>query len=520
MENVLIKKFERDFEDYLRDESRKIGEADSISFPKSEEEVIHILTHLSPSKILITTQGARTGITSGAVPQGGHVLNLSKMNKITGLRYNSETDTFLLRVQPGVLLSQLREALKNKHFDIKDWDKESISAFEKFKKSGTYFFSPDPTETTASIGGMVACNASGACSFKYGPTRNHIEALNIVLISGDKVSFERGREKACKGSFSITTTSGKLIEGAVPTYNLPNVKNASGYYAKDDMDLIDFFIGSEGTLGIITEVELRLLKAPKSVYGINIFFSCEENALKFVQKVRKKTSPAAIEFFNHKALNLLRRVKEIYPGFSKLSKLPSHFHTAIYVEYHGDSEKEVMDMFIKCGEIIEKCGGDLYDTWVSINSQSNEALKFFRHATPEAVNTLIDERRKTTPSLTKLGTDMAVPNSSLEEVMKLYNSSLEEADLDSVIFGHIGNNHVHVNIIPKDMDEYNEGKELYSSWAEKIIAMGGTVSAEHGIGKLKNNLLKKMFGENGIKEMAALKTLFDPENRLNRGNLF
>ncbi|QGU96363.1 FAD-binding protein [Clostridium bovifaecis] len=520
MENALIKKFERDFEDYLRDESRKIGEADSISFPKSEEEVIHILTHLSPDKTLITAQGARTGITSGAVPQGGHILNLSRMNKITGLRYNKETDAFSLKVQPGVLLSQLREALKNKHFDIKDWDVESISALEKFRKSGVYFYSPDPTETTASIGGMVACNASGACSFKYGSTRAHIKSITIVLISGDKISVERGRERAYKGSFSLTTSSGRLIEGTVPSYNLPNIKNASGYYTKDDMDLIDLFIGSEGTLGIITEIELKLLKAPKSVYGINIFFSCEENALKFVQKIRKKTSPAAIEFFNHNALNLLRRVKETYPGFSKLSELPLHFHTAIYVEYHGDSEEEVMDMFTKCGEIIEECGGDLSNTWVSMDSQSNEALKSFRHATPEAVNTLIDEHRKAVPSLTKLGTDMAVPDSCLEEVMKLYNSSLEEAGLDSVIFGHIGNNHLHVNIIPKDMTEYNKGKELYSFWAEKVISMGGTVSAEHGIGKLKNHLLKKMFGESGIKEMAALKTLFDSENRLNRGNLF
>lgn len=112
MENTLIKKFEKNYEDYLRDESRKIGNADSISFPKSEKEVIEILKYLAPSKTLITTQGARTGITAGAVPQGGHILNLSKMNKITGLRYDNTSDTFFLKVQPGVLLCDLREALK------------------------------------------------------------------------------------------------------------------------------------------------------------------------------------------------------------------------------------------------------------------------------------------------------------------------------------------------------------------------------------------------------------------------
>lgn len=520
MENTLIKKFEKNYEDYLRDESRKIGNADSISFPKSEKEVIEILKYLAPSKTLITTQGARTGITAGAVPQGGHILNLSKMNKITGLRYDNTSDTFFLKVQPGVLLCDLREALKNKTFDTENWDKTSIDALDKFKKSESYFFPPDPTETTASIGGMVSCNASGACSFKYGPTRDHIEALNIVLVNGDKLYIKRGNEKAYNTHFSLTTHSGNKIEGNIPSYNLPDVKNASGYYAKNNMDLIDLFIGSEGTLGIITEIELKLLKTPKTIYGMNVFFTSEEPALKFVRKIRENSSPAAIEFFNYNSLNLLRNMKENYEGFDKLSELSPHFHSAVYVEYHGNSEEEVMNMLMECCEMIEECGGDPSDTWLSTNSQSNEALKYFRHATPEAVNTLIDERRRTVPELTKLGTDMAVPDSKLEEVMELYNSSLEKLGFDSVIFGHIGNNHLHVNIIPKNMEEYNKGKELYSLWSEKIIALGGTISAEHGVGKLKTNLLQKMFSTKGIEEMMALKKLFDPENRLNKGNLF
>jgi D-lactate dehydrogenase (cytochrome) len=115
---------------------------------------------------------------------------------------------------------------------------------------------------------------------------------------------------------------------------------------------------------------------------------------------------------------------------------------------------------------------------------------------------------------------MAVPDSNLEEVMDLYNKALKEHTLEFVIFGHIGNNHVHVNILPNSMAEYNKGKELYTTWAEKVVKMGGTVSAEHGIGKLKIVMLKKMMGENGIQEMKNLKNLFDPENRLNKGNLF
>ena len=115
---------------------------------------------------------------------------------------------------------------------------------------------------------------------------------------------------------------------------------------------------------------------------------------------------------------------------------------------------------------------------------------------------------------------MAVPNSKLKEVMKLYNKTLEDSNLESVIFGHIGDNHLHVNIIPKNMDDYKKGKELYNSWAEKIVSMGGTISAEHGVGKLKTSLFKQMVGTSGLKEMKSLKLLFDPDNRLNFGNLF
>lgn len=521
MDNVLIKIFQKEHQDYLRDESRKVGEAESISFPKNEKEVIDILTTLKSHKSLVTTQGARTGITAGAVPQGGHILNLSRMDKILGLRYDDKADTFFLKVQSGVMLSQIKEALKNKAFNTEEsWDSESLEALKRFKASKSYFFSPDPTETTAAIGGMIACNASGACSFKYGPTRDHIESLRVALVDGDILALKRGEHKAINGHFSITTESGNAIEGTIPKYIMPRVKNASGYYTLPDMDLVDLFIGSEGTLGIITEVELKLIKSPAVTYALTAFFNSEENALKFVQKVREESTPTAIEFFNSKALDLLRKGKETIPAFSKLLNLPSHFHTAVYIEYQGKDEDEVLDMITKAGELIEECGGNENDIWLATSHQTKEQLHFFRHAVPEAVNLLIDDRRKTSPGLTKLGTDMAVPNSNLEEIMNLYNESLEKSNLEYVIFGHIGNNHVHVNILPKDMEDYAKGKELYNFWAEKVISMGGSVSAEHGIGKMKTHLLSKMLGEKGIEEMKALKNLFDSENRLNRGNLF
>jgi D-lactate dehydrogenase (cytochrome) len=136
------------------------------------------------------------------------------------------------------------------------------------------------------------------------------------------------------------------------------------------------------------------------------------------------------------------------------------------------------------------------------------------------VNLYVAGLKKEIPEITKLGTDMSVPDERLAEVYDLYGSGLAREGLDSVIFGHIGNNHLHVNILPKTQDEYERGKALYADWASRVVAMGGSVSAEHGIGKIKVQLLKEMYGDAGIEEMRRLKELFDPDYILGRGNLF
>ena len=520
MGNIPIKKLHKEHQDYLRDESRKIGSAESISFPKNNQEIKNILLYLNNTKTPVTVQGARTGITAGAVPKNGHILNLSKMDNIKSLSYDKNLDTFLVTVEPGVILCKLRNTLQTKIFDTTNWDENSLNSLKQFQSSDEFFFSPDPTESTAAIGGMVSCNASGACSFKYGSTRNYVEGLKVILINGDTFYVKRGENKIKNGKFSITTDSGQVIEGYIPKYSMPKVKNASGYYSMENMDLIDLFIGSEGTLGIITEIQLKLLKKPKSIYGVTAFFDSEEKSLNFVESLRENLNPAAIEFFNNNSLNLIRKEKEKNPAFEKLLDLPKNFHTAIYSEYHDINNDKNLDTLLKVGKLMEDCGGNEANTWVATNSQSEEQLHFFRHAVPESVNLLIDDIRKEYPSLTKLGTDMAVPNSKLKEVMQLYNKTLEDSNLESVIFGHIGDNHLHVNIIPKNMVDYKKGKELYNSWAEKIVSMGGTISAEHGVGKLKTSLFKQMVGTSGLSEMKSLKLLFDPDNRLNCGNLF
>jgi len=479
--NTQTQPFSIEFEEYLRDESRRTGSAEQILFASNEEGISDALQASLP----LTIQGARTGIAAGAVPNGGLILNLSRMNHVGGVEDGRMT------VQPGALLSEIRETAKE----------------------AGLFFPPDPTETSASIGGMLACNASGAMSYHYGPTRQWVNALRVMLPDGDILRIERG-QKAAGLEFSLTTEGGREISGTLPELSMPDVKSAAGYYIKPDMDLLDLFIGMEGTLGVITEAELLLRPVPPVRQALCAFFPDEESALRFVRFLRDDLNPVAIELFGHRALNLLRESEMDLPAF------PEHAHTAIYFEFHGDSEGDVDQSVMSAAEKMVELGADDDDCWMADSPREIEIQKAFRHATPEAVNLLIDRRKKACPDLTKLGTDMSVPDDCLEKVMQMYRTDLAAAGLEYVIFGHVGNNHVHVNSLPRSMDELAQGKELYLNWAEQVVAMGGSVSAEHGIGKIKVNLLETMFGREGIAAMRDVKKMFDPEGMINPGNLF
>jgi D-lactate dehydrogenase (cytochrome) len=522
MPKVDIFGVDNEYEVYLADESRMQGSADTISFAREEADVIGIIKEIGAKNIPVTVQGSRTGIVGGASPRGGHVLNLSRMKRILGLRYTD--GQFYITVQPGVLLSELRNALHFKKFDTQGWTRASMDALEKLAESESMFFPPDPTETSASIGGMVACNASGACSFYYGPTRKYVQAMHVVLADGTLLELKRGVDRADGRRVELSLDGGNSLRVELPALPRADVKNACGYYVEENMDLLDLFIGSEGTLGIVTEIDLRLLPAPKCVLGALCFFPSEKESIRFVRLCRKEkvagaevvpdTSPVAIEFFNSEALSLVRRFKD-----ADVPAYPEGTDTAVYVEYHAQNDDALYEAAAELGMLLEACGSSDELSWIAIDDDGMKRLKEFRHCVPEAVNSFIDERRKTYPGIIKLSTDMAVPSACLEEVMGLYNG-LKHENIDSVMFGHIGDNHIHVNIIPKDMEEYERGLSIYHVWAREVVRMGGTISAEHGIGKLKAPLFAKVYGDTVIKGMRRLKDTFDPQGILNPGNLF
>lgn len=508
-----------EFQAFLKDESRTVGTADTISFPVSEAQVVDTVCWCAQQQQPITVQGARTGVAAGAVPSRGHVMNFSKMNRVLGCEVLEQG--FAFRVEPGLSLIELNKMIATKKFDTTQWDAPSVAAFHDFLDAPMQFFPPDPTESTCSLGGMASCNASGARSFLYGSVRGHIVGLRLVLGDGNVVALRRGETMAQGRNLTLQCESGKTIALELPRYQMPETKNASGYYMADDMDAIDLFIGADGTLGIITELTIATMALPQEIWGVSCFFDTEDKALEFVMALRGHGHHlAAVEYFDPNALAVLRHQKSVGTAFKQLPHIPDHYHACVFCELHCDTGAVAQETLFAIGDTMETVGGDSHHTWVAGNQGDLHLLQFFRHAVPESVNMMVDERKKQAPIITKLGSDMSVPDRELKAVFTLYQSTLAEAELEYAIWGHIGDNHLHVNILPRTAEEFYKGKGLFKLWAKETTAMGGAVSAEHGVGKLKADFLTIMYGAEGIGQMQALKSALDPQHILNLGNLF
>jgi D-lactate dehydrogenase (cytochrome) len=509
------------YKDYLADESRSSGEAQSISFPETEEQVLLIVRKMAEASIPVTVQGSRTGISGGAVPYGGHILNLSKMNAITGLEIN-QAGCFCLKVQPGVMLSELNIALKRRRFDTNGWCERYREALHKLKALPPQFFPPDPTETTATIGGMAACNAAGVSSYLYGSTRNYIEGLRVVMSSGQIIDIKRG-------DYTFDGTGCPLPNGGyveISPNNRGSLKDSAGFYMKRDLDLVDLFVGSEGMLGIITELTLLLMPEVPEKWGIMCFFASDENAVNFAAEMRELTFPfggvrmAALEYIDRNTSNLIEGLKSTVTKLKELPAIAQSFLAGIYIELHGDDEDSVEMAVEQLIVKLEQCGGDADATWAIAGDEQIERVRLFRHAAPESVNFMIDKARQKDERITKLGSDMVVPNINLNQLIKRYRSDLEDNKLRSAIFGHIGDSHIHVNIIPENYEQYIKGQELFEKWAENIVSLDGTVTAEHGVGKLKKELYRKMISQTEMNAVKAIKAQLDPKGLFNPKNMF
>jgi D-lactate dehydrogenase (cytochrome) len=280
--------------------------------------------------------------------------------------------------------------------------------------------------------------------------------------------------------------------------------------------LIDLFIGSEGTLGVVTEMELSLLTQPEGVLAGVVFFKTEESLLAFVREARERSletraeagrglDARALEYFDGEALNFLR---ERYP------LVPLGAAGAVFFEQEttAATEEGLMGGWL---ELVERHEALADESWFGTSEQDRAEMRAFRHALPVMVNEWLARRGQR-----KVSTDMAVPDAAFPEMLSFYKETLRAGRLSYVIFGHIGDNHVHVNILPRDDAEQAAARETYGRFVERAVRLGGTVSAEHGVGKIKREYLRALYGNAALREMAQLKRAFDPACVLGRGNVF
>ena len=303
---------------------------------------------------------------------------------------------------------------------------------------------------------------------------------------------------------------------------MPQVrKHASGYYIAPGMDAIDLFIGSEGTLGVILQVEAKLLPKPEGLLSGVVFFKSEEDLLAFVREARERSlanrdssatvtegsaiDARALEYFDIESLRFLRQQ---YP------KIPNEALGAIFFEQEttASTEDSLMNAWLS---LLERHSALADDSWFATNEADQAGLREFRHALPVLMNEWFARHNQR-----KVSTDMAVPDEAFAGMLRFYQDSLRGGNLRYTIFGHIGDNHVHVNILPRDDDEAARSWEIYRSFIRRAVEVGGTISAEHGIGKLKREYLRELYGDEHLREMAALKHAFDPRGILGRGNMF
>ncbi len=518
------------YADFLTDESGfGPASADRLIFPHDEEQIAQALAEARSSGTCVTVSAGRTGIVGGAVPSCGTLLSLADMNRILGLRRLPD-GRFALRAAPGISIEELADRLERRDLglDPSELPEDEARALEEFHDGPALFYPPDPTEKTAHLGATVATNASGARSFRYGATREHVHGLRVCLASGDVLALERGDVTADGREFAIRRLDGSVSRVIVPGYTMPGIKSAAGYFAKEEMDLVDLFVGSEGTLGVVTEVEVVLSPRPDGILSALAFFPSDEDAVSFVRRARGDfadrpvpgaMAPLAFEFFDSRSFDFLRARKAALGASSGIPELPEKAGAGVLFEQEYD-EDSLLDIYEAWEGLLAANGSSMDDTWGGMDEADLERLMALRHGIAEQVNNVVARAKASHPEIHKIGTDTAVPPEALEEMLRFFRTALDGSGLEYVIFGHIGDSHLHVNVLPSDPDELRRGRELALSFAKHVVGLGGTVSAEHGIGRLKHEFLRLLYGDEGLAEMAAVKRALDPDAVLNRGVVF
>ena len=469
---------------HSEDASGLIGVPDAVARPTSASEVAELIGWCAAHRVPVTAQGLRSSTVGSPLAMGGVALSLEKLDRLIDI----DSVHRLAIAEPGI----------------------NLGAFKKAVAEAGLFFPPDPTsENECTLGGAVMTNASGARSYRYGPTRPWVETIDLVLGDGRPTSITR----------SHTT------------------KNTVGYFGFQNP--VDLMVGSEGTLGVATRLVVRLLSEPPGHLAGMAFFRELSDAVMFVQEADRRARsggdrrvvertgqggdvrrtsqgggpvhPRCLELFDDGSLTMIR------PQAGSLN-VPEAARAAIYFE--EECEPDALDDRLESWlALIEACRGLADDTIVATNEAQELELKRLRHALPATMN----ERGRAARAAggMKMGTDWAVP---LESVGPMIEEATRLAD-DLfggfyIRYGHLGNGHPHFNLLSRDADELQRARQAIHAMCLRAVELGGTVTAEHGVGKMKREYLGLQYPTWVVDAMKSVKRTLDPAGILAPGNIF
>ncbi|MBM7704791.1 glycolate oxidase subunit GlcD [Metabacillus iocasae] len=417
---------------------------DAVIAPRNTEEVAEIVKICNKNHIPIVPRGSGTNLCAGTCPtEGGLVLLFKHMNQILEI----DEENLTVTVQPGVITLDMIHAVEEKGL----------------------FYPPDPSSMKIStIGGNINENSGGLRGLKYGVTRDYVIALEAVMPNGD-----------------IIRTGGKLA------------KDVAGY------DLTRLFVGSEGTLCIITEATLKLVPMPETKKTILALYQDLEAAARSVSKIiSNKIIPTTLEFLDQPTL-------QVVEDFVKIG-LPTNVKAVLLIEQDGP--QEVVDRDIQ--KIAQVCTSEQA---VSVQvAESEEQADALRTARRSALSALA--RLKPTTILE----DATVPRSEIAKMVTAINDIAEQYNVKICTFGHAGDGNLHPTCPTdsRDHDEIERVEQAFAAIFEKAIELGGTITGEHGVGEMKAPYLELKLGKEGIAAMKTLKQAFDPNNIMNPGKIF
>lgn len=413
----------------------KYGQADILVYPKTTAEVVEVVKFANANNLNITTRGAGTNLVGSTIPNGGIILDLSLMTNIVEL----DKQTFTVTVQPGILLQDLQQ----------------------FVEQHDLFYPPDPGAKTATVGGNISTNAGGMRAVKYGVTRDYVQALEVVM-----------------------------ADGSVLTIGSKNVKDNTGLALKH------LFIGSEGTLGIITQCTLKLITKPKVSQTFIVGFNTIEQAIANITTVLHTLTPTALEFVERK----VAQWGEQYSGFQ--FPLPNSQAYLIIMLDGADLqtiEQQRQQLLANLGDC---------DFFVAEDSKQTNQIWTIRGSLVRAVEAVTQQDP----------IDIVVPINRIADFINFTKQLEVQTKVRMLAFGHAGDGNIHLCILRDDRDDHQWQSDLqlvHQALYQKCLELGGLPSAEHGIGTAKVSYYNDAIPATNRQLMQAIKQQFDPKNLLN-----